>query len=334
MLPLTVSHVCRAWRDLALRTPSLWKGIYLDTRRDMWEERMARAKACPLDVKLLPVVITADGNPRRRIFDFNLVQWHMHWAVPHIHRWRSLEIVFLDYAPFLWNAALSLCCSPPRIHVPLIEEVTFIYRGNDDPTEFCLFSGSAPRLHRLTIDGIRLTWLPSLFQNLTYLNYTHHGFTTGHDAIHELLGMLRITTNLIELSLLFPRKRLNGLPPNLGSSNRPRRTWPVSPVNLLHLRILRVDVTTNDIPHDLVYLMTAINNPRLTKLILQDSTRKSYPFQSTITFFRMYRLPSSLRSLTLQYGWCYPTIVNPLLRRLRHLQEVIILEPQNYMRRR
>ena len=88
---------------------------------------------------------------------------------PHLRRWRSLEILFLEYTPHLWKAALASCASP----AVMLQDLSLVYRLNDDPQEFLLFSGFTPRLRRVTIDGIRLAWLPSLFANLTFLYYTH-----------------------------------------------------------------------------------------------------------------------------------------------------------------
>ncbi|OBZ68890.1 hypothetical protein A0H81_11028 [Grifola frondosa] len=122
---------------------------------------------------------------------YNLAQVCMHFAAPHIHRWRSLEIKFTHCTPFLWNAALSGCCGRTgAVEAPSLRELSLVYPDNDDTKEFTLFNGHAPRLRRATLHGIRLAWLPSLFQNLTFLDYTHHGFTHGHAAASEVLYML------------------------------------------------------------------------------------------------------------------------------------------------
>ena len=73
------------------------------------------------------------------------------------------------FQPYLWKAALANCASPAIV----LQGVSLVYRLNYDPQEFLLFSGFTPRLRRVTIDGIRLAWLPSLFANLTFLYYTH-----------------------------------------------------------------------------------------------------------------------------------------------------------------
>src|ERR1700761_2146526 len=55
-----LSHVCQAWREIALTTPSLWADIRLnlDLPRsildDYWMEMTKRAQNMPLDVIILP----------------------------------------------------------------------------------------------------------------------------------------------------------------------------------------------------------------------------------------------------------------------------------------
>ena len=104
MFPVTISHVCRAWRYTALHTPRLWRRITLGGSPAMWNHRIHRAKACTLDVQLC-----LRGAPSPLAY-FNHTQLYMHLVAPHVHRWRSLEIRFTGYAPFLWNAALSALC--------------------------------------------------------------------------------------------------------------------------------------------------------------------------------------------------------------------------------
>ncbi|KAJ7075865.1 hypothetical protein B0H15DRAFT_612066 [Mycena belliarum] len=297
MLPVTVSHVCSRWRAIALHTPSLWRRIPLGPQERMWRERIYRAKACPLDVRLLSWrPVRAGGIVVRQALDVHTVQLCMHLVSPSIHRWRSLEITLPEYQPFLANAALSPCCSRKRrAKALLLEELTLVYRLNDDTKEFCLFSGHTPRLRRLTVDGLRLTWLPSLFQNLTFLDFTHHGFSAGDEAVSELLSMLTVCAGLRELRILFPRKSL-ARPPGAFYAFMRRVTLPW--LVRLHLR-----VETGDIPSELARLVTHLSTPALTSLYLIDLGRRRHAFPSLTLFMRTYPALHALETVYLEHGW-------------------------------
>ncbi|KAJ3922395.1 hypothetical protein F5877DRAFT_75290 [Lentinula edodes] len=229
---------------------------------------------------------------------FYEVQRYMHLVMPHITRWRSLSIVFSEYQPYLWNSALSECCTKSSYtQVPGLEELCLVYRHNDDTKEFCLFSGFAPKLRRVTLDGIRLTWLPSLFQNLTYLDYTHHGKSNGYHAIQEIGNVLRVSSRLIELRVLFP---------NQGHVTRPQNTRTSLPFGSLYLpwlRALHLRVETKQIPEELVLLASIFSTPRLSELLLIDTVGQRLAFRHIDAFWSAYTIPFSLRTLHLQNGW-------------------------------
>ena len=328
MLPVTVSHVCRTWRRLALRTPALWRRVTLDSRLDMWNERIRRAKACPLEVQLVPWSIhyPHPHRPRNDRRDMAAVQWYMHIVAPYIRRWRSLEIVFSDYSPYLWNAALSACCSMGKsAQAPLLEELTLLYRNNDDTKEFCLFSNYAPRLRRVTLDGIKLTWTPSLFRNLTFLDYTHHGSTRGYSAVREVLDMLSVSHHLVELRLLFPHRR----PTHYHSLPDPLETPPVV---LNMLSVLRLCVQGRDIPFELAQIATLLYTPALKQLHLADINERNDVFPSVRIFFRSYAIPKSLRVLIIEHGWCDDHVLSSIRRAPLPIKHLVLRRPKMHRR--
>ncbi|KAF8895466.1 hypothetical protein BD779DRAFT_730827 [Infundibulicybe gibba] len=319
MLPMRVSHVCATWRQVALRSPSLWRRISLDRRQVMWRERIHRARACSLDVQLRPWMTVWSGFPQHQTLDMYSIQWYMHLVTPHIHRWRSLSITFTDFGPYLWNAALSGCCSRTRAKAPLLTDLSLIYRTNDDTKEFSLFSGFAPNLRRVTLDGLRLTWLPSLFGNLSYLDYTHHNFTRGRQAINDILSMLEVSCRLVELRIMFPRKMAVPLRTPLPQTNR-RVLLPI----LTHLQ-LRVEGT--EIPFELAHLVYLISTPSLVSLRFVDVTRQHYPFPNLQSFFQQYRIPPSVRVLRIEHGWHDPRLVTSVLHNHPSVGYVLVRKP-------
>lgn len=280
----------------ALRTPSLWRRIALVPEEQMCRERIYRAKACSLDVQLLPWRATRSRGIAPQRLDAHTVQLRMHLVLPYIHRWRSLEIVLPDHEPFLANAALSGCCvSHKRGRAPLLEELTLVYRNNDDSKEFCLFSGCTPHLRRLTLDGLRLAWLPSLFGRLVFLDYTHHAFSEGDDAVAELLAMLGVCAALRELRVLFPRRSpLAFVQPFRARLGR---------VALLRLVCLHLRVETRDIPPELTRLVTHLSTPSLTSLHLTDIGHRRHTFPSLVHFMQSYPKLPSLQTVFVEYGW-------------------------------
>ncbi|PPR01131.1 hypothetical protein CVT26_016032 [Gymnopilus dilepis] len=310
--PVTVSHVCRAWRQIALRTPALWRRITLGPEEEMWRERIYRARACTLDIQLLPYRTAPSGA--RRVQDLNPynVFWYMQLAIPHIRQWRSLELCFADYSPHLWKAALHDCSTP----APSLKELILTYRRNDDIDEFLLFSGHAPRLRRLTVEGIRLVWMPSLFGNLTFLDYTHHGFTSERHAVHDVLSILAVTTRLHELRVLFPRKRTIRLPS--------RRDITPKRVSLPHLRNLVLRVDGSDIPFELAHLVSLISSPFLSSLRLIDLRRSPHSFPSLKSFFYVCALPSNLRFVHIGHAWYDPRMVHAMIHSLPQLSKIVV----------
>ncbi|TFK27992.1 hypothetical protein FA15DRAFT_665747 [Coprinopsis marcescibilis] len=319
--PVIVSHVCKAWRKIAMRTPALWRRITLSPKERMWKERIRRAKACSLDIQLLPTKAHTRSEPRHADLDPYSIQWHMHLVLPHIARWRSLEIVFPEYGPYLWKAALSRCCATRGVPAPLLEDLRLVYRANDDPEEYTLFSGSSPNLRSATVNGIRLKWLPSLFANLTFLDYTHHGFTAGHQAVQDVIEILAVSTSLSELRLTFPRKPLASLP----SRNEPVKTR----VSLPKLQSLHLRVEGKDIPFELAQIATLLSTPSLTSLRLVDLSRSYHSFASLKSFFYIYALPPSLRSVRIECGWYDPRMITPIVQSHSRVRQIIVKRPHS-----
>jgi len=318
--PITVSHVCDAWRDVALHTPSLWRRIILNSnihyRLDMWRERIHRAKACSLDIELGAFPSYWGKKLREASFNIHTVQWYMHLVLPSLYRWRSLHISFPHYGPFLWNAALSACCGAgPNVHASLIEELSLVYPANDDTKVFTLFGGVAPRLRRLIIDGIRLAWLPSLFSNLTFLDYTHRGPARGNQAFALVLDMLEISGRLRELRISFSSYGASPLPGHARIHKR---------VVLPFLVTLHVRVDEPDIPYEVYTLLPHLTLPFLTSLHLLNRHHSSYAFPCLRPFLQVFRPPPSLRYLWMESSWVDHRVLPSLFHSLSELRRVVV----------
>jgi len=310
--PITVSHVSRNWRYIALHTPSLWRRITLNSKEYMWLERIQRARECSLDIQLLPWTTVQSGIVRPQTLNPYTVQWYMCIVLPYLRRWRSLEIVFSEYTPYLWKAALASCAAPAI----MLQDLSLVYRLNDDTQEFLLFSGFAPRLRRVTVDGIRLAWLPSLFANLTFLDYTHHGFTSSHQAVDDVLSILTVSCCLIELRLFFPRGKTPCLPP--------RHDYVTKCITLPSLTHIQLTVDGYDIPFELAHLVTLLFTPSLSHLRLIDLNRTSHSFPSLKSFFYVYALPRTIRVIQIGHGWYDPRMIRPMTQSLPQLSKIYV----------
>ncbi|KAF5315083.1 hypothetical protein D9619_007358 [Psilocybe cf. subviscida] len=307
--PVIVSHVCREWRDISLNTPSLWRHITLGPNELGCRKRLRRAKAHPLDIKLSSSATESRHN-QFHVMNMYAANRYMGMVKPYTHQWRSLDIHFAQYASHLWQVGLANCASP----APQLEEFSLVYRLNDDIQEFSLFDGYAPRLRRVTIDGIRLEWAPSLFTNLTFLDYSHHGFTSGNSAVHDVINILSVSAQLVELRILFPRGRT----PRLPATSEAVTTV----VNLPQLSRLSLRVDGSDIPFELAHLVTLINAPSLTTLHLTDLRRSHRAFPSIKSFFYVYALPRTLRLISVSHGWYDPRMVQALYQALPRLAHI------------
>lgn len=294
---VTAGRVCGLWRDITLRTPTLWRTIHLDCRVDMWQARIMRAGICSLDVHLQSPPGHRHTGQRWNHFS---VQWVMQPALPHIYRWRSLDIRFDTYAPFLWNAALSpLCRESQYVYAEVLQELSLVYPLNDDNKLFDLFNGVAPHLRRVILEGIRVVWTPSVFENLTYLDYTHHGFTRGTEAMAEMLAMLQISSRLEYLSVNIPPPK-QGYRRTIGAP--PHRAQTV--VTLPRLHTFRAVVTEARIPTELMQLFAYLNASRLGTLVLEDTTKSQWPLQGVENLARALSGGlSSVSRLCLGYGF-------------------------------
>ena len=313
LFPLRMSHVCGAWRDLALSTHILWQRITPDLRHRLWKQYIRRSAACLIDVSLTRPSSISPYNDHNKVnahrvppFDANNVQWYMGLVAPHIRRWRSLTIKFDQYSPFLWNAALSPCCasggtSSTAVQAWNLAELTLLYPRNDDTKEFLLFGGIAPRLTRAAIAGVRLDWSPGLFSNLAYLDYCHHGFSNGWESVAEVLNLLDVSRKLKELRITFPSSC--AAPMGGGGWDWHPTTFPLRHVGMPYLQCLTIRAKY-DIPLEMSTIFGYFHLPALRVLRLRDSGRSRRVFSGLKSFSRSLRRPRTLEVVDAEGGWC------------------------------
>ncbi|KAJ6589352.1 hypothetical protein B0H19DRAFT_1226897 [Mycena capillaripes] len=173
--PTLLTHICRRWREIALATPILWRGIMISNGDvalgsllricDMW---LSRSGCCPLSIRM--------DRDEDEVADESFLAA----IVPHCARWEHLE----------------LCLSSSDLHtierpMPFLHHLSLIlqdYLGNK-PAFF-----DVPLLRTVVLNdqaalGVILPWA-----QLTSL-------TLKHVYPHECVPVLQQTSNLVHCEL-------------------------------------------------------------------------------------------------------------------------------------
>ncbi|KAI0089395.1 hypothetical protein BDY19DRAFT_101654 [Irpex rosettiformis] len=239
---LTLSHVCRHWRDIALKTTPLWRRTLLSMRPGADGIWLQRSLSAPLNVE-----ISSRGRSASDLWDR---------VSPHLDRIRTLKINhgtlrtslaslrrFTTPAPMLESLQLTIT-EYSRIHsIPLLKLPT-------------LFGGRMPRLKHLDL-GYYTILSDNHFENLTYLRFHNQTYRTVAE-IEGMFSVLEASPHLEQLSF----RRCYFLPPEATEANE-NPVWFTSSADrppLRHLRHLDIDqcdigfvcYTTNQlkVPHD------------------------------------------------------------------------------------
>jgi hypothetical protein len=313
-LPYVAIRVCRTFRHVALRTPELWRHIPLLRSPNLrpWEQRINLARACTLDIELS---LTASPEP----WQTHAIARYMHFIIRYATRWRSLAICIPHTVnmPYLANAALSGCCGTmDTINASNIEDIKIAIPHNEDTKQFTLFGGYAPRLRSVILNGVRLTWLPSLYENIALLDYTHHRFSWGYDAAVEIADILTVSHRLKDFRLTV-----------YGKNSRRRPTSEIRPLpriilpNLLHLE-LRIDGA--GIPEELLMLVERMKTPNLRSLKLASNSVAPFPGLRRFVPLLASVLSAPILKLEVEGGWNSPATMEFILSRLPQLQHLVV----------
>ena len=141
---ISVTHVCRHWRQVALDNSSLWANIWTTPKNTQWiSEMLARSKNAPLDI-----VFNADAKSIREA---------LLMIIPHISRTRKLHLYNLSTRQSDGVREIYSCEAPALEHFVFTAEA-------DSPNIFrdlnvnILFKGHFPRLRTFSISQIVIPW--------------------------------------------------------------------------------------------------------------------------------------------------------------------------------
>ncbi|KAH7922571.1 hypothetical protein BV22DRAFT_1048799 [Leucogyrophana mollusca] len=168
---LTVSHVCKYWRDTALANPSLWTRIV--ARRDdvasppftpvFLQTYLQRSGALSLDIDF-QWQTWDDESPEDYQTDISPFLALLYALLPCVPRWRTFN---LDAPSWLMDQALYIL-SDTSLPAAQLESLQLQQRPTNGaitadvtprPFGVTLFGGAAPRLHHLLLVDMSAGWL-------------------------------------------------------------------------------------------------------------------------------------------------------------------------------
>ena len=165
---LSITHVCRFWRQVAINAPELWTEITMKNPEAV-EAFLERSGAVPLNVDLH---LGPGTEPPCGILEA---------VAPHSHRFRRFSIFAPPEAHYDPFAAFT---GP----APLLERLEINYPVDSPPRS--LFGGQTPRLRELVISACGL-WLQHQFGNLTSLHIKLCDFVLPRLGFLPFFDMLR-----------------------------------------------------------------------------------------------------------------------------------------------
>ncbi|EPS98488.1 hypothetical protein FOMPIDRAFT_1107814, partial [Fomitopsis schrenkii] len=233
-----VSHVCVLWREVALRTASLWTSIVLTQASHIPRARayVARSSHYPFDI-LFDSASESEYVRGHHIFREEFLP-AFETLKPHIARWGSLILRVRDL-PCKRHARTVLSTVGPGPQLRALE-LWHIEEWNDadrlwghvGPPPVVVFNGDLPVLQRLSLIGVNIQWSKAsspFLRNLTELELGVHSDDV-RIPFDRWLDVLRESPRLERLSLHYSGPRIAAVPWRL----------PDGPVSLPALRDLKL----------------------------------------------------------------------------------------------
>jgi hypothetical protein len=209
LFEVTISHVIRRWRDVAINTVSLW--THIDVLSTTYEHAMTyleRSKMCSIDIRIGSKERLWHAAPAGVLVDVITA------VTCHACRWRSfsfssdskvdlqaiLRCLANISAPFLTSLSIYYRRSSPHTATVLVG----VGRLNQDPCSEIL-KGGAPLLSEVDLNGVVLFFCWPPLEAVKRLCLDHErGREAGPDpppSYHQLRAAITASSSLDELSL-------------------------------------------------------------------------------------------------------------------------------------
>lgn len=265
---VVISHVCKRWRQIALRTPTLWTSLHIRRASDLDRAKVYLSRcstsAFPLDV-LVDTVAVADHYPgitlcRDELEDiFDII-------LPHLYRWRSFFLKLRD-SECKNKARTRLCASGPAPVLETLQLYHFeewtsqdLYLSTVQPP-MMLFDGIIPNLKNVSLIGVNLTWSRTPYlRGLRNLELALHAESV-RPSYAQWEALLRNSPDLEKLSLHYSGPKF----PSDVTIHSIDESWPPNK-DLIELKNLR-DINIVDLDPDyLCLIFEHLNMPNVKRL--------------------------------------------------------------------
>jgi hypothetical protein len=281
---LLASHVCRHWRQIALRTSCLWNILHFrePSHLERAKEFLVRCTASGqlLDI-LVDTVAARDHIPGVTLCREEIGQV-FGIIVPYVKRWRAFHLKIRENECKLAARRYLSTCGP----APSLETLQ-LYHFEDYRTSqnlylatyrppVVVFSNNLPRLKNVSLIGVNLPWARSSF-----LVRLHHLELALHpDSIRPPYeywdNMLRNSPELRALSLHYSG------PARVAYGDHDAKVWPSIKEKISIKTLERLSLTDLD-PDYLCLLMERLVMPGLKQLTLDLPDQDFTPFMKLVS---------------------------------------------------
>lgn len=254
---LTITRICRRWRQVALDTPRLWNILIFNEQASLSKLQtwLDRSKAAPLHIYLLQGYQVPSVSIDNELIPLLL---------QHINHWGSF-----NYRSHTYLGLATLLEALEGEEVPLLEKLslsggTWHRREFESQIAPQPFNGtlSAPKLVDVKLWSIPLDWSNSPFRNLRALSLAWHSRQNVEAVkLEQFLALLQESPQLMKLELALSPLRSDELTTVFNRSGQTPK-----PVSLPSLTILRI--RRHRAPDILTLTLRLIHAPNLEELQL------------------------------------------------------------------
>ena len=264
---LAISHVCKKWRDIALRLPNLWTTFTFDdkddwrTARDRFDTYLHRAGTLQLlefnfdfTYPGVPKVDSATEAGRAALLNA---------IIPYVERWRKISVVVMSESIFTeWIQQLTSLAAP-NLECFCLYSYDFFDDDLLDDIQPAIFKGGAPKLSSVYVDDINpSTSLPPL-NSITTLHF---------DCPHVFRGWFTWNA-FLKIAAIPSLTHLSILGYMIGSNRDPDTPYPITMSNLEELAMSRDQEFIDS-------LLTRLVAPSLNSLTLQNANLTLFPLDA------------------------------------------------------
>ncbi|KAF8645160.1 hypothetical protein AX16_007988 [Volvariella volvacea WC 439] len=279
---LLVSHVCHHWRQITLRTPSLWTSLHFREPSHLPRARefLARCAHSPRTLDILVDTVSQEDH----IPGVTLYTEELHavfkLVVPHVKRWRAFHLKIRDNdCKGIARLYLGSCGPAPRLetlqlyHFEDYRTVQNLYIATYRPP-VVVFSNELPSLKNVSLIGVNLPWEKSPYLvGLQNLELALHSDNI-RPPYEYWDSMLRGSPNLQTLTIHYSGPR--------AANGEPKLAWPGSKERIYIQSLQELNLTDLD-PDYLCLVMERLVLPGVKRLSIHLPDQDYTPFIDLIT---------------------------------------------------